>query len=479
MSSIINRVLNKAIVAFMLLMLLFTACKKHPYGSQFDDWKRNKKGRKEVLRKAPTNMVYIPSGSFVMGELENVTTGEKNTLPHVQQVEAFYIDQTEVTNQSYCAYLNWLKEVGGDPYEYRFALPDSQAWHRPMSYNEPFVRNYLRHPAFQYYPVVGVTWVQASLYCEWRTARINELDSMSEDSVTIRLPSELEWEYASMANYSYNEQSMTNDRNFSIRQKLGFGRGKMMHNFKRSRGDGGGLAHRLNDAGLITAPVYMYEPNEYGLYNMTGNVAEWVGDAYLPVTIEDIMEFENPGQEMYSDSLKDDQGFITPDETFARIMDSLGISGENEQEVETDITGAILRVYKGGSWNDRAYYLMGGSRRFLPQTASTDFIGFRCAANVADDLKKELRESPNAEPETAEIAESTDSVDVDRDNGVKSERQFKRDQKRKAKGKEKPEWQKKRDAKKREKDKAKREKEQAKREKEEQKEQEKEEEEDE
>lgn len=461
MSKYYNKAILNGLALVILMPLLFFSCKKHPYGSQFNDWKHNRKGRKEVLKKAPANMVYIPSGRFIMGELDAVTTGDKNTLPHIQEVEAFYIDQTEVTNKSYSTYLNWLRKVGGDPMEYRFALPDSHAWHRPMSYNEPYVRDYLHHPAYQYYPVVGVTWVQASLYCEWRTARINELDSMSEDSIVIRLPSELEWEYASMANWSFNEQNMTNDKYFSIRQKLGFGRGKMMHNFKRSRGDVGGLAHRPNDAGLITAPVYMYEPNEFGLYNMAGNVAEWVGDAYVPVTIEDIMELENPGEEMYSDSLKKDKDFVTPDETFARIMDSLGIAQDNETEVETDITGAILRVYKGGSWNDRAYYLTSGARRFLPQNAGTDYIGFRCAADVDPDLKKDLRSAPEREKSSADSSSNVapDSAQVYRNNGMVSEREFKRNQKRKAKGKEKTEGQKRREQKKREKDAEKRKKE--------------------
>ncbi|MBI1182963.1 SUMF1/EgtB/PvdO family nonheme iron enzyme, partial [bacterium] len=316
--------------------------------------------------------------------------------------------QTEVSNKAYLAYLYWLQHNAEDPLDYRFALPDTQCWRRPMSYNEPLVRNYLRHNAFQYYPVVGVSWVQASQYCEWRGARINELDSMSEDSVIIRLPSELEWEYAALTNYNYNEINMTNDRYFSIRQKLGFGRGKMMHNFQRGSGDVGGLGHRPNDAGFIPAPVYMYEANDYGLYNIYGNVAEWVGDTYLPVTLEDIMEQENPGESLYNDSLKKDKSFITPDETFARIMDSLGIKDVNETEVETDITGAILRVYKGGSWRDRAYYLTPGSRRFLPQNIGADNIGFRCASDIPDDMRAEPREE--AETETP----GTDSVEVDK-----------------------------------------------------------------
>lgn len=448
MSRYLNSGLKLAFIGLVTSLLTMSSCKRHPYGNQYNDWKRNKVGRKEVLRKAPANMVYIPSGKFVMGELEKVTTGEKNTLPHLRDVEPFYMDQTEVTNQSYLAYINWLLKVDGDRIGYQFALPDTHVWHRPMSYNEPFVREYLRHPSYQYYPVVGVSWVQASLYCEWRSARINELDSMSEDSVVIRLPTELEWEHAGLTNYSYNEQNLTNDRYFSVRQKLGFGRGKMMHNFKRSRGDVGGLAHRPNDAGLIPAPVYMYEANDFGLYNISGNVAEWVGDAYIPVTLEDIMELENPGESLYSDSLKKDKNFISPDETFARVMDSLGISQDNEVEVETDITGAILRVYKGGSWNDRAYYLTPGARRFLPQNVGTDYIGFRCASDIDPELKTDKREDSsdgeeavaNAEEEVVTPADTTAGNDKAAAKEAKRlEKERKKEEKAKAKEKKKKE----------------------------------------
>ncbi|MBI3142680.1 MAG: SUMF1/EgtB/PvdO family nonheme iron enzyme [Bacteroidetes bacterium] len=370
-------------------LLFGVSCKKQSLGRQYGQWMKDKKGRNEVLRSAPTNMVYIPMGKFVMGELDKVTSGEKNTLPHEMEVEAFYLDRTEVTNRAYLAYLNWLSKMSSDPLDYLYALPDTLCWRRPMSYNEPMVRDYLRHPAFQLYPVVGVSWVQANLYCEWRSARINELDSLGEDSVIVRLPTELEWEYAAMANYGYDATTLVNFKSFSIRQRLGFGRGMMMHNFQRGRGDAGGLAHRPNDAGISPAPVYMYESNDYGLYNMHGNVAEWVADAYSAVTFDEVMETENPGNELYTDSLRDDKNFITPDETFKRVMDSLGIENANQAEPETDITGTILRVYKGGGWSDRAYYLNPGSRRFLPQTAAADYIGFRCASPIPENLKKE------------------------------------------------------------------------------------------
>ena len=429
----LSRVL-KVSACLCALVFLVSSCKEYPYGSQYRTWRKNKKGKNQVLRKAPANMVYIPSGKFIMGDLEGGTSADKNTMPRTEEVEAFYLDQTEVTNQAYIIYLNWLLQFSDDRLDYQFALPDTQCWRSPMTYNEPLVRNYLRHPSYQYYPVVGVNWVQASQYCEWRAARINDLDSMSEDSVVLRLPTELEWEYAALTNYSFNEQTKTNDRDFSIRKKLGFGRGKMMHNFQRGRGDVQGLSHRPNDAAFIPAPVYMFEPNDYGIFNISGNVAEWVGDVYLPVTIEDVMEPVNPGDSLYNlDSLMNDPNFVTPERAFGSIMDSLGIDDASETEVETDITGSILRVYKGGSWNDRAYYLNPGARRYLPQNASTDYIGFRCAADIPEDLKKERREDAELEPNvdetdsTASLEEPSDSLDMDKKSSRKS-RKAKKDQ---------------------------------------------------
>jgi len=455
----------------LLCALLLGSCTRARNGSQYKYWKRNPKGKNEVLRKAPPNMVYVPSGSFVMGELPSTSISEKNALPKTEEVEAFYMDITEVTNRSYLVYLNWLQKKSDDELDYQFALPDTHCWHRPMSYNEPLVRNYLRHTAFRHYPVVGVNWVQANQYCEWRSARINELDSTSEDSVIIRLPTELEWEYAGLTNYNYNELNMTNERDFSIRQKLGFGRGKMTHNFKRGRGDESGLSHRPNDGSLITSPVYMYEANDYGLFNMYGNVAEWVADAYVPVTVEDVIEQVDPNAGLYNkDSLQKDPNFVTPEMTFSSIMDSLGIENVNETEVETDITGAILRVYKGGSWYDRAYYLSPGARRFLPQTASTSYIGFRCASNIPDDLKKdsrdpaELTDSTSADARGARKAaeaeqqekEEEESGDEEKSKDEKKkDKEALKEEKRKEKEKRKAEKAKEKERKKKEKEEAK------------------------
>lgn len=238
----------------------------------------------------------------------------------------------------------------------------------------------------------------------------------------------------------------------------------MMHNFQRGRGDAQGLSHRPNDGAFITSPVYEYEANDYGLFNMYGNVAEWVGDAYVPVTVEDVMPQVNPNESLYNiDSLKSDPTFVTPDMTFSRVMDSLGIDNVDDTEAETDINGVILRVYKGGSWQDRAYYLTPGTRRFLPQNVATNYIGFRCASNIPDDLRKESSSDEEtaaadtsgtagaSKAKKAEKKKNDDGEDGDEEEPKKDKAAIK-EEKRKEKEKKKEEKRKEKERKKKEKE---------------------------
>lgn len=120
-------------------------------------------------------LILIEGGTFTMGRSEQDVTYEWNNVPRRVTVSSFYMDQFEVTNFNWLEYLYWLRRTYTEyPMIYRNALPDTNCWRSPMAYNEPYVEYYLRHPAYQNYPVVGVSWNQANDFCKWRTDRVNE-----------------------------------------------------------------------------------------------------------------------------------------------------------------------------------------------------------------------------------------------------------------------------------------------------------------
>jgi len=119
---------------------------------------------------------FIEGGTFIMGSVEEDVMKNWDNSPRRVTVRSFYMDETEVRNVDYREYLYWINRVFIDmPEVYRRALPDTLVWRRPLAYNEPMVENYLRHPAYSEYPVVGVNWLQASDYAAWRTDRVNEM----------------------------------------------------------------------------------------------------------------------------------------------------------------------------------------------------------------------------------------------------------------------------------------------------------------
>ena len=127
----------------------------------------------------PPGMVLIEGGTFTMGSLQDDVMFDWNTTPVKQQVRSFYMDEAEVTNIEYLLYLQYLERVfppSDDTFRkiYQAALPDTLVWRNTLGYNELLTENYLRHPAYAEYPVVGVSWRQATEYCKWRTDRVNE-----------------------------------------------------------------------------------------------------------------------------------------------------------------------------------------------------------------------------------------------------------------------------------------------------------------
>jgi len=435
-------------------------------------------------------LVFIEGGTFVMGATEPDVKYEWNNVPRRVTVQSFYMDQTEVANIDYREYLYWLERIYGADYPevVRKALPDTLVWRDRLAYNEPFVDLYFRHPAYQNYPVVGVSWVQASDFCSWRTDRVNEMILIEkgilkldpdqkdannfntqaylagqyeglvnknlpdlrpngnpdgrkvrmEDGILLpryRLPTEAEWEYAAYGligntiseriverrTYPWNGDYVRTD------EKKYYG--NFIANFKRGSGDYMGVAGNLNDGSAIPAEVGSYWPNDYNLYNMAGNVAEWVQDVYRPMSFQDVADLEPFRGNIFTTKVTDEQGFIAPKDSLGRIQyrevtpeEAAGRmnyrkanvinyeDGDFQSTIETDwlqppsdtnttklmydygVTSLIndkARVYKGGSWRDPAYYLSPSARRFLDENEATDYIGFRCAmSRVGDEISK-------------------------------------------------------------------------------------------
>ena len=345
------------------------------------------------------NLVFIEGGRFTMGTLEEDVTFSRDNQERTVTVASFFMDETEISNLHWLEYLTAVQKDSSQEF-YESALPDTTVWANPMSFNDQYVDQYLRYPGFRMYPVVGVSWVQASDYCKWRSGAVNNEMRKKYDKDNkkggskgsranagalaqapkassggrlaletgyvlpeYRLPTEAEWEYAAKAliGTQYLDENQNNQRIYpwdgsSMRKSKGRTKGLMLANFKRGRGDYAGIAGRQNDKNIITAEVYDFPANDFGLYNMAGNVNEWVFDLYRPNSFQDISDLNPIRRNEYLDdaSLYDKKNFNS-------LVDN------------------HLRVYKGGSWTDVAYWLSPGTRRSLDQDSSTATIGFRCA----------------------------------------------------------------------------------------------------
>ena len=424
-------------------------------------------------------LVFIEGGSFVMGRTLDHPMQEWDNMPRRVTVPSFYMDETEISNLDYLEYLYWINRVFGADYPevYRKALPDTLVWRERLAYNEPLVETYLRHPAYRNYPVVGVTWLQANDYCSWRTDRVNEMllirqgildfdpdqtpkDNFNteaylagqyqglvnrplpdldpagtgeriarlEDGILLpryRLPTEAEWEYAALGligDTKYErvvERRMYPWRGDNLRADGRKNYGEFKANFRRGRGDYMGVAGSLNDGADVPADVRSYWPNDFGLYNMAGNVAEWVLDVYRPLSFADVEDYRPFRGNVFTTRITDDEGFLVEKDSLGRIQyrevsveeasgrynyrmaDNINFrDGDHQTIIDSDWTQAPedgnttskmyeygrtslvsdqSRVYKGGSWRDPAYYLSPGARRFMEEDKATNFIGFRCA----------------------------------------------------------------------------------------------------
>ncbi len=202
---------------------------------------------------------------------------EKKVIPPgtVQITETFFADEAEVTNTSWAEYEYWIKiKYGWHSSEHKSVLPDTLVWRHKLAYSEPYVEYYYRHPAYRDYPVVGVSHEQAVAYCIWRTERVKEywyIKHKKELEVIFRLPTKKEWELISNSGLDiFNYKNGINEKGFALL------------NCNRP-GDTLGVGSLKNpawkkDAGDITAPVYSFWKNWFGLFNCFGNVSEMISE---------------------------------------------------------------------------------------------------------------------------------------------------------------------------------------------------------
>ena len=202
-------------------------------------------------------------------------------IPNVKPIKGdyLYMAQTEVTNIQYREFLYWLNHNGKENVA-RINHPDTSVWQSRLGYTQPFVHYYFPHPAYQDYPVVGVTQTQADVFCLWMRDRL--LENFKKDKnnpitdILVRLPTTEEWRHAARGGLDKNAVYPWPGETIRVTEGKKWAIGKIRLNTMVGKGDLGGIAgDGLNDAGFITTPVFAYWPNGYELYNIAGNVAEW------------------------------------------------------------------------------------------------------------------------------------------------------------------------------------------------------------
>jgi sulfatase modifying factor 1 len=304
-------------------------------GNEYIDWKKAstiKWGDKATLEKIDA-MIFTP---------DNRIFNKKEIDPSKLVYHSETFDYKEAAKRENAAVQRSKFIVKKDIKIY----PDTLCWIRDFSYayNEPMAKKYYAHPAFGNYPVVGLSWTQATAFCEWRTHYLNSfLDSKKRATESdFRLPTEAQWEYAarggrSQVPYPWGGPYLRNKK------------GCLLANFKPGRGN------YPEDGGFYTVRADAYWPNDFGLYNMAGNVAEWTSSLYY----EGGYSFQHD---------------MNPDIRW--------------NAKETDPPRMKRKVTRGGSWKDVGYFLQTSTRNYDYQDTSKSYIGFRCVIDLPPSMKK-------------------------------------------------------------------------------------------
>ncbi|MFL2563892.1 MAG: SUMF1/EgtB/PvdO family nonheme iron enzyme [Flavobacteriales bacterium] len=432
--------MKKILLFGALVAVLFSSCGTSPRGELV-----GVQNLEEFYPTDPYGMVRIPRGTFTMGANDGDVPYAHTTPKKLVTMHSFYIDQTEITNNEYRQFVNWVRdsiartllaenfdeetfmvtEIEGElldePYlnwdveipwddeeiiesealydmyipeeerimgqkgfdtrfwKYKYSwvdkskagqkanrfdpetgtyregfsrqglikeaevyvYPDTLTWLHDFSYtfNEPMFDTYFWHPAYGEYPVVGVNWQQAKAFCNWRTDyRLSILTPYQQKYETAyRLPTEIEWEYAARGNkdnsiYPWGGPYSRNSK------------GCFLANFKPVRGN------YIADGYAFTAPAVSYWTNDYGLYNMSGNVSEWTSTPF------------EPSASMFVSDINPFYSYDADDNAHPMLK---------------------RKVIKGGSWKDVGAFLQVAAKDYEYQDTSKCYIGFRCVKTYA------------------------------------------------------------------------------------------------
>jgi len=394
----------------------------------------------------PYGMVFIPQGSFLMGPSDQDVPFANVSQAKRVSVGAFYMDETEITNNEYRQFTNWVRDsiahtilgengieghlieedrygmfldppridwgtrIRWDDEEVREILeeemylpvserldakrefdtrkfifkyqvldvndasvksnredmsstdrtvflsyveepifPDTLTWMHDFTYsfNDPYTKHYFHHPAFDDYPVVGVSWKQAVAFAKWRSQIMNSFLTKIKEPVLpeFRLPTEAEWEYAARGGLDNSPYPWGGPYTRNLK-------GCFLANFKPLRGN------YTVDGGEKAIKTGSYNPNGYGLYDMSGNVAEWTSNSY------------------------DESSF-----SYGHDMNQGNFYDANDSDHEV----LKRKVIRGGSWKDIAYFIQTSTRTFEYQDTSKCYIGFRCAVDFLGRDKKDFQ----------------------------------------------------------------------------------------